>query len=189
MLCLHCSGTCRRTTTGFAHYVQEAYNEVTINDNGYIVQVQTIDKTVKELLDRYEINLGPGDEITPGLEETHREDTEINIRRAFKVTVEADGKFKTVYLIQGTVEDALKEAYIVLKEKDLINYPLNQQVLPGDHIKVTRVKEDPDRKRNHTLQGSYQGKQKAGKGKTKAGTGREGRSKGKGNTHSLLRRR
>ena len=28
---------------GFAHYVQEAYNEV-INDNGYIVQVQTIDK-------------------------------------------------------------------------------------------------------------------------------------------------
>ena len=31
------------TTTGFAHYVQEAYN-VTINDNGYIVQVQTMIK-------------------------------------------------------------------------------------------------------------------------------------------------
>ena len=130
------------TTTGFTRYVQGAYNEVTLNDNGYTVQIQTMDKTVKELLDRYEINLGPGDEITPGLEEPIEEDTEINIRRAFKVTVEADGKFKTVYLIQGTVEDALKEAYIVLKEKDLINYPLNQQVLPGDHIKVTRVKEE-----------------------------------------------
>ncbi|NLJ66321.1 MAG: DUF348 domain-containing protein [Clostridiales bacterium] len=130
------------TTTGFTRYVQGAYNEVTLNDNGYTVQIQTMDKTVKELLDRYEINLGPGDEITPGLEEAIEEDTEINIRRAFKVTVEADGKFKTVYLTEGTVEDALKEAYIVVKEKDLLNYPLNQQVLPGDHIKVIRVKEE-----------------------------------------------
>ncbi|HZJ57369.1 MAG TPA: G5 domain-containing protein [Clostridia bacterium] len=130
------------TTTALAHYIQEAHYDVTIDDNGYIAQIQTMDETVKELLDKYEINLGPGDEITPGLEEPIGKDTEIKIRRAFKVTVEADGKMKTVHMIRGTVGDALDKAYVVLGEKDLISDSPDQQASPGDHIRVTRVKEE-----------------------------------------------
>ncbi|NLI61571.1 MAG: DUF348 domain-containing protein [Clostridiales bacterium] len=126
----------------FAHYIDKAYHEVTLNDNGYIVQIQTMDKTVEELLDKYEITLGPGDEIRPDLEEAIEEDTEIEIKRAFKVTIEADSRIKSVYVTEGTVKDALDKAYIVLGEKDFTNHDLTRQAAPGDHIKVTRVKEE-----------------------------------------------
>lgn len=125
-----------------AHYMDSIYHEVTLDDNGYIVQIETMDKTVKELLDKYEITLGPGDEITPNPEEGISDGTEIKIDRAFKVTVAADGKTKSVYLTRGTIEDVLDKAYVVLGEKDLINYDVEQQAAPGDHIKITRVEEE-----------------------------------------------
>jgi 3D (Asp-Asp-Asp) domain-containing protein len=113
-----------------------------LNDNGYVVQIQTTDKTVKELLDKYEITLGPGDEIIPAPEESIVEGTEIKIDRAFKVTVAADGNKRTVYLTKGTIKDALDKAYIVLGEKDFTNLAVNRQAAPGDYITVTRVKEE-----------------------------------------------
>ena len=54
----------------------------------------------------------------------------------------ADDKSKSLYLTGGTIEDALNKAYIVLGRMDFVNYPLTQEVLPGDYIKVTRVKEE-----------------------------------------------
>lgn len=125
-----------------AHYMDSIYYEVTLNDNGYVVQIQTMDKTVNELLDKYEITLGPGDEIVPDPGETISDGTEIKIDRAFKVTVAADGNLKTVYLTRGTIGDALNKAYIALGEKDLINYDVTEQVAPGDRIEITRVKEE-----------------------------------------------
>ncbi len=125
-----------------AHYMDSIVSDVTLNDNGYVVQIQTTEKTVKELLDKYEITLGPGDEINPGPEEEIVDGSEIKIHRAFKVTIAADGNIKSVYLTQGTIKDALEKAYIVLGEKDFVNYGLDQQAAPGDHIKVTRVKEE-----------------------------------------------
>ena len=129
-------------SVAFAHYLDNIYHEVTLDDNGYVVQIQTMDKTVEELLDKYEIKLGPGDEISPGLEDPIEDGTQIIIDRAFKVTVEADGKVKEVYLTKGTVEDVLDKAHIVLGEKDFANYDLDRQAAPGDHIKITRVKEE-----------------------------------------------
>lgn len=129
-------------STAFARYVQGSFHEVILDDNGYAVQIQTTDKTVKELLDKYEITLRAEDEITPDPGEHIEEGTEIKIDRAFKVTVAADGSQKAVYLTRGTIEDALNKAYIVLGEKDFANYDLDSQVAPGDHIKVTRVKEE-----------------------------------------------
>lgn len=125
-----------------AHYVDSIYHEVTLDDNGYTVKIQTIEKTVEELLDKYEITLNQGDEITPDPEEVISDDTEIRIDRAFRVNVAADGNTKAVYLTKGTVADALDKANIVLGEKDLVNYDVEQKIAPGDHIKITRVKEE-----------------------------------------------
>ncbi len=129
-------------STAFARFLDSIYYEVSLDDNGYVVQIQTMEKTVAELLNKYEITLGPGDEVSPDLEEPIEDGTKIKIDRAFKVTVEADGEVKEVYLTKGTVEDVLNKAQISLGEKDFANYDLDRQAAPGDHIKITRVKEE-----------------------------------------------
>lgn len=129
-------------TAAFAHYVDSIYHEISLDDNGYIVQIQTMDKTVEELLDKYEIVLGPGDEISPDLDEPITEETIVKIDRAFKVTVSADGRTKDVYLTHGTIEDALDKAYVFLGKKDFANYSMDDKLIPGEYIKVTRVLEE-----------------------------------------------
>lgn len=129
-------------TVAFAYYVDEVSHIVTLNDNGHIVQIVTMEKSVDKLLDKYEISLGPGDEIKPSLEEEITEDTVIEIARAFKVSVAADGEIKNVYLTKGTVEDVLQKAGITLGEKDYTNYGLKQPVTPGTVIKVTRMSDE-----------------------------------------------
>lgn len=126
----------------FAHYIDEASHMVTLNDNGHIVQIVTMEENIGKLLDKYEISLGPDDEIKPSPEEEIRDDITIEITRAFKVSVQADGEIKNVYLTKGTVEDVLKKAGVRLGEKDYTNYRLNQPVVPGTVIKVTRVSEE-----------------------------------------------
>ncbi|HHY81780.1 MAG TPA: DUF348 domain-containing protein [Clostridiales bacterium] len=129
-------------TTKLTRYVHELAKNVVLDDDGYRVEITTYDNSVGELLNRYDITLGPGDEISPGLEELLQDNTEIKITRAMPVTVEADGKEEVTYVTRGRVQDILKKVNIVLREKDLINYPLSQQVRPYDRIKVTRMDEE-----------------------------------------------
>ncbi|HZJ82992.1 MAG TPA: G5 domain-containing protein [Clostridia bacterium] len=129
-------------TVAVTHYIDSLYNEISLDDNGHIVQIQTTDKTVEELLNKCEIKLRLEDEISPSLDEPIEEGTIVKIDRAFKVTVLADGKTKDVYLTKGTIEDALDKAYVSLGQKDFTNYNREEAVNPGDYIRVTRVKEE-----------------------------------------------
>jgi uncharacterized protein YabE (DUF348 family) len=124
------------------HYLQDIKKHVTLDDDGYRVEITTFDDTVEDVLTRYDITLGPGDEITPGLEEPLQKDTEIKITRAMAVSVEADGETKVVYVTKGTVQDILNKTNTTIREKDLVNYPLTEQVKPFDRIKVTRMDEE-----------------------------------------------
>lgn len=129
-------------SVAFAHYIDDVSHVVTLNDDGHVVQIVTMEKSIGELLDKYEISLGPGDEIKPSLEEEIKQDTTIEITRAFKVSVAADGEIKNVYLTKGTVEDVLQKAGVTLREKDYTNYRLTQPVVPGTVIKVTRMSDE-----------------------------------------------
>ncbi len=130
------------TSVAFARYIDKISYNVTLNDNGHIVQIVTMEKTIDKLLDKYEISLGPGDVIEPDLQAEIKDNTTIQINRAFKVSVMADGEIKNVYLTKGTVNDVLKKAGVRLGEKDYINYSLWEKVAPGTLIKVTRMKEE-----------------------------------------------
>jgi uncharacterized protein YabE (DUF348 family) len=129
-------------SVAIARYIDKISYKVTLNDDGHIVQIVTMEKTIDKLLDKYDISLGPGDEIEPGLEEEITDNTTIQITRAFKVNVAADGEVKEVYLTKGTVDDVLKKAGITLGDKDYTNYALEQSVAPGIVIKVTRMEEE-----------------------------------------------
>jgi len=129
-------------TAIITHLIQDPIKTVILDDDGYRVEIETYDNSVEELLNRYEINLGPGDEITPALEEALQDNTEIRITRAMPVTVEADGEKTVLHVTRGTVEDMLKKAGVELRENDLVNYSLSYSVKPYDEIKVTRIDEE-----------------------------------------------
>ena len=125
--------------TKLTQYVQGLSKQVVLDDDGYRVEIKTFDSSVGQLLDRYEITLGPGDEITPSLEEALQDDTEIKITRAMEVSVAADGHKQVLHVTDGTVRGVLEKANVRLREHDIISYPLNQQVKPFDRIEVTRT--------------------------------------------------
>ena len=129
-------------TAQLTNYVQSLTKHVTLDDDGYRVEITTFDNNVAELLTRYDITLGPGDEITPDPGEPLQKNTEIKITRAMPVSVEADGENEVVYVTKGTVQDILEKAKVTLREKDLVNYSLTEQVKPYDRIKVTRMDEE-----------------------------------------------
>lgn len=63
----------------------------------------------------------------------------LDIQRAFPVQVEADGQMYETMMIEGTVEDALTAAGVVLNEHDYTVPSLHAQVQKNDVIQVNRV--------------------------------------------------
>ena len=116
----------------YHQYIESITKHVTLDDDGYRVEITTFDKTVEDILDRYEIELGPGDEITPSPDEQLTKNTSIEIIRAMSVSCEADGEKHVVHLTKGTVQDVLDKVGVTLREDDLINISLNEQVKPMD---------------------------------------------------------
>lgn len=129
-------------TATITHLIQDPVKNVILDDDGYRVEIETYDNSVEELLNRYEITLGPGDEITPALDESLQDNTEIKIVRAMPVTVEADGEKTVLHVTKGTVEEMLEKAGVELRKDDLVNYSLSDSVKPYDHIKVTRIDQE-----------------------------------------------
>lgn len=128
-------------TAQFTHYLQQITKVVTLYDDGYHVEITTYDETVADLMERYDITLGPGDTMQPGPETLLEKETTIVINRAMAAYAAADGREETVYLIRGTVADVLKDAGIEVREQDIVNYPLSRQVTPEMRISVTRMDE------------------------------------------------
>ena len=129
-------------TAQLDNYVQSIARHVTLDDDGYRVEITTFENNVAELLSRYDITLGPGDEITPDLGTPLQKYTKIRITRAMPVWVEADGEKKNIHVAEGTVQDVLNKAEVTVREKDQVNHPLTDPVKPYDRIKVTRMDED-----------------------------------------------
>ncbi len=61
------------------------------------------------------------------------------LKKAFPVTVCADGKTNEIYLLNATVADALEEAGIVMGENDTVTPALDTPLASGDEITVYRV--------------------------------------------------
>lgn len=63
----------------------------------------------------------------------------LNIQRAFPVQVSADGETQEVMMIEGTVQDALEQAGVVLEEHDYTVPSLYAPVTKDSEIEVNRV--------------------------------------------------
>ena len=114
-----------------------ASNAVYIHDGEDVTLVYTTEKDPQNILDDQEITLGSNDKMEfSGFEDNTGS---ITIKRAFDVTVTADGETKTVSLAEGTVADALEKADVTMADEDLINVSLEETLHPGTEITINRV--------------------------------------------------
>lgn len=91
--------------------------KVKINDSGVLTQADAnTDMTVEEILKKAGISLGEKDETEPQSDKSLGEATEITVKRYAKVTVKNGKDEKTVELVGGTVEEAVKKAGFKLDE-------------------------------------------------------------------------
>lgn len=112
-------------------------NVVTIHDNGQSYSKYTIYRDADDILKDQNIQLNPEDKLEfTGF--SHNEG-EIVIKRAFNVTVSADGKTQTIVMTEGTVEEALAKAGVTFGENDLINIALTETVTNETSIMINRV--------------------------------------------------
>ena len=77
--------------------------DVTVLDGDKMYGLTTLNANPDAVLDRLGIEVSPEDSI-----EFDEAAAKITIKRAFDVTVEVDGKAKTVTMTEGTVADALE---------------------------------------------------------------------------------
>lgn len=85
--------------------------KVKISDCGVTTDADAnTDMTIKEILDKAGISLGKNDETQPKADEKLDKATEITVKRYAKVTVKYGKDEKTVELVGGKVEDAVKKA-------------------------------------------------------------------------------
>lgn len=110
--------------------------KIEINDAGVITEADAnTNMTVKEILDNAGISLGEKDETEPKSDEKLGEKTEIIVKRYAKVTVKKGDKEKTVELVGGTVENAVKKAGFTLDDNTMCD--VNESSYLKDKMVIT----------------------------------------------------
>ncbi|MGE6261220.1 ubiquitin-like domain-containing protein [Heyndrickxia sporothermodurans] len=125
-------------------FVWEPAKQVHVNIGGNKKSIWTTGETVQDLLQEENIPLGKYDKIVPEINENISENMNINIERAFSLTLNDGGKTKKVWSTSTTVADFLKQQGIKLGELDRIKPDLKQKVNPEDKVNVIRVKKVSD---------------------------------------------
>ncbi len=107
-----------------------------ITDNGNTYTVAADSDDVSLLLAEAGIKLNSGDVTT--VTEESGDSISIDIKRAFKVNITADGSTRQIDLTEGTAADAIKAAGLTVSPNDIVK-PALDTVLEGDtDITVTR---------------------------------------------------
>lgn len=115
---------------------------VNIAVDGKIIKDQVFfNHTVAQVLNENGIVLGEYDLVQPELSAAVQKNTNINVIRAFRVFVIADGQKKEVITPPVTVKEAIAEAGFALGEKDLIKTMATELTQPDQEIEIIRVQE------------------------------------------------
>lgn len=115
---------------------------VTIAADGKIIKDQVFfNCTVAKVLDSNGIQLGEYDLVQPELESYVQKNSNINVIRAFKVFVIADGQKKEIITPPISIKEAITEAGFTLGDKDLVKTLASEMTQPNQEIEIIRVQE------------------------------------------------
>lgn len=120
---------------------------ITVTIDGQIKNITTLGSNLKNVLDDNGIALGEKDKISVNLNSKIKNGDKINIQRAVDIKISLDGQEKDIKTAEKTVEDMLVAENIKLNELDKISINPKQAITKGLNIKVTRVNEEVQEKK------------------------------------------
>lgn len=127
--------SCAICASTFSSY----FERVDISVGGETLTVVTVRQDGREIIDQAGLALGNDDEFTVMVDAQTRQ-TDIEILRAFEVTVIEAGTAYSVEIADGNVSDALTKLGIAPPdENDTINYSLEETLFPYMQIILDRV--------------------------------------------------
>ncbi|TFB21048.1 DUF348 domain-containing protein [Filobacillus milosensis] len=114
-------------------------NQVNVTIDQETKEFYTTKETVQQFLKEKSIKLGKYDEISVDMEAPIEEGLEVQIDKAFEVTVKDGGETKTAKVTNQTVGEFLASLDIDLNEQDRINAKLDDPVKEKRSIEIVRV--------------------------------------------------
>ncbi|REK69209.1 3D domain-containing protein [Paenibacillus paeoniae] len=116
-----------------------AVKSVSVVVNGQETVVETKQWVLQRLLDEQAITIGPHDEVSVPLNSPIKTGDRVEVNHAIPVVVRADGKTSTVYTTEKTVQAAIEELNLTLRNEDTISPPLHDTVGAEEMITIVRV--------------------------------------------------
>lgn len=113
--------------------------EITIIDDGNVMQIKTRATTVGEVLSEAGIILAPEDVCSVGVDAPVSQVDNIQIKRAFPLTLVDQAGKKLIRTTGETVGEVLEQQGIVLDENDEVEPALDAKAEPESEIFITRV--------------------------------------------------
>lgn len=115
---------------------------VRVEDGGVVSYFLSHDETLGGMLSKKGFVFDSNDDIGANPSDNIFDGMKVFIKRAFGVSIEADGESKKVFLTKGTVADALEKAEIEVGEDDIVSPSLDTKVTSLTKIRIIRVKYD-----------------------------------------------
>ena len=112
---------------------------IRVEDNGIISYFVGYTDTVSEIIKKEGIAINSGDDIGANPSSTVFDGMKLFIKRAFTVSIDADGESKNVPIVKGTVADAIEKSGIKLGADDIVVPSLDSKLIGFTKIKISRV--------------------------------------------------
>lgn len=133
---------CASLGWGGWYYFEGRYVYLTLDDNGAVTQIRSAMPDVEQMLTEAGIVLGADDLIDTPLDTALTDEMAVHIIRAKTITIDTgDGNQVQTKLAQGTLQQALEKAGVVLGADDLIDTPLDTEITQDMSVAITRAKE------------------------------------------------
>lgn len=114
-------------------------NSINVESDGKITTYDVYSEKVGDALTEAGVKLNKGDRTTYDFDAPVKDGMVIGIKKAFSVSVTADGKTTKYSVVDGSVKDLLTTAGITLGEDEYTKPKLSQPVKAGMKVKVYRV--------------------------------------------------
>ncbi len=112
---------------------------IVLDESGFVFRLSTKANSVSEFLKENKIDLGDHDRLIPDQDTNLYTGTHIEIQRASKIKIAADGKTMENYVFGKTVRNALLESHITLSRLDKTTPETEALVQNNLLITVTRI--------------------------------------------------
>lgn len=119
-----------------------ARDRVALTVDGERYEWKTLSPTVAKVLQEKQVDLGEGDEVEPPLTTKVKEDTAIEVIRAYSVKLTAAGETIDFKTITRPVKEVLAKANIEYDDDDIIEPALETMVEPDLKIRVINVRSE-----------------------------------------------